>query len=106
MLYQFHLLVFRFLGLTDLLGSHYEDNTIATGYGGYIAQPILRKFYDDKKGNISKEEAKAILEKCLTVLFYRDARTINKIQIAVADENGVQISEPYPLPTQWTFKGF
>lgn len=70
-----------FLGVADLRGTHWEDNTVATGYGAYIAQPLLRKFWDQKKGqeNISEDDARKILEDCLRVLFYRDARTINKV---------------------------
>ncbi|KAL9654459.1 hypothetical protein ABK040_010480 [Willaertia magna] len=39
-----------FLGYTDLLGSNFIDETMATGYGAYLAKPILRKFVDEKGG--------------------------------------------------------
>lgn len=72
---------YRFLGFVDSVGTHFEDNTIATGYGAYIAQPLLRNFYAQKgsANNISEGEAKSILEKCMRVLFYRDARTSDKV---------------------------
>jgi 20S proteasome subunit beta 7 len=88
-----------FLGLCDHRGTHYEGNTIASGYGGYLAQPLLRKYF---KEGLTKEEAKEILEKCLRVLFYRDARTINKIQLATITAEGPWISEPYELSTDWS----
>jgi len=93
-----------FLGLVDLLGSHYEDSTIATGYGAYIALPLMRKHYENAKGNLSEQEAKKILEESMRVLYYRDARTINKLQIATVDKNGVTISDPYQLDTVWLYK--
>ncbi|EFC45767.1 proteasome subunit beta [Naegleria gruberi] len=98
-----------FLGYTDLLGSNFEDDTMASGYGAYLAKPILRKFLDEKGGdvnNITEQEAKDVLEKCMKVLYYRDARSINKIQIATANETGLNVTEPYSLQTEWAFKGF
>jgi 20S proteasome subunit beta 7 len=87
------------LGLCDHRGTRYESDTIASGYGGYLAQPLLRKYW---KEGMSRDEAKELLEKCLRVLFYRDARTINKIQIAAVTAEGIWISEPYELTTDWS----
>jgi len=88
----------RFLGYIDSVGSSYQDDTVATGYGAYIARPLLRKAW---KPDLSEAEAKKILEDSMRVLFYRDARTINKMQIAKATEAGITISEPYELETEW-----
>jgi len=87
-----------FLGLVDLVGTSYEDQTLATGYGAYIARPLLRKAH---KFEMDQADAKKLLEDCMRVLFYRDARSINKIQIAVASSSGLEISEPYSLQTFW-----
>lgn len=95
-----------FLGLVDLVGTHFEDNTVATGYGAYLAQPLLRKEWDEKQGKLTKEDARRVLEASLKVLFYRDCRALNKIQIATIEESGVEISEPYSLDTEWSYKGF
>jgi len=86
------------LGYSDLHGTSYEDDTVATGYGNYIARPLLRRAY---KPNMTKDEAKQLLETCLKVLFYRDARSSNRIQIATATAEGTFISEPYELETDW-----
>lgn len=87
-----------FLGYVDLLGTSYEDDTIATGYGAYIATPLLRKAY---KPDLSLDEAKEIVQNCMRVLFYRDARTINRIQMATINTDGISISEPFSLQTDW-----
>ncbi len=74
-----------FLGYVDLLGVTYEAATIATGLGAHMAQPLLREAVDDREGgenSITEEEARKILETSLRVLFYRDARSLNKFQIA------------------------
>jgi 20S proteasome subunit beta 7 len=43
----------------------------------------------------------------MRVLFYRDCRALNRIQIAKVDQEGdVLISEPYELDTQWDSASF
>jgi len=85
-----------FLGYVDLVGTCYQDDYVATGYGGYIALPLIRKAY---RPDLTFEEAKKLIEDCLRVLFYRDARSYYKIQITNVNESGVTISEPYELAT-------
>jgi len=89
-----------FLGLVDLLGTSYEDNTIATGYGAYIALPLLRNVY---RPNLTEEEAKKALDDCLRVMFYRDARALDRVQVASVSKDGILVSEPYALKTDWEF---
>lgn len=61
-----------------MVGVHYVDHHIATGFGIHLAQPIFR---DEWKENMTLEEGKKLLEKALLVLFYRDRSAINKIQV-------------------------
>jgi 20S proteasome alpha/beta subunit len=70
----------RFLSFVDLLGTTYTASTLATGYGAYIAQPLLRKAVEGREDLITEEEARKILEDSMRVLFYRDARSLNKVQ--------------------------
>jgi len=92
-----------FLGLVDLYGSSYTENMIATGYGAYMALPIMRKKWRE---NMTEAEAKALLEECMTVLFYRHCTTINKFQIATITKTDINITDPYSLKTQWEYKRF
>lgn len=87
-----------FLGSVDLIGTAYEDDFLATGFGSYLAIPILRKKWHP---DMDEGEARALLEDCLRVLFYRDCRALNKIQIAKATEAGTLISPAYSLQTNW-----
>ena len=91
------------LGLVDLVGTHFESEVIATGYGEYLGLPLLRKAY---KENITVEEGKKVVEDVLKVLFYRDARTIDRVEIATVTEAGVDICKPYKLDTEWSYKAF
>jgi hypothetical protein len=69
----------RFLAYVDLLGTTYSASTLATGYGSYIAQPLLRKAVEGRENELSEGEARKIIEDSMRVLFYRDARSIDKV---------------------------
>ncbi|CAB4408300.1 unnamed protein product [Rhizophagus irregularis] len=93
----------KFLGYVDLLGTTYQSSTIATGFGGYLAQPILRKAVEGREDTLTETEAIEIMNSCMKVLYYRDARSFNKFQRAKITAEGVEISGPYKAETQWDF---
>lgn len=76
---QNQLFIFRFLGYVDLLGTRYTTSSIATGFGAYLAQPMLRQEVEGREDTLTFQEAKELLENCMRVLYYRDARSINKV---------------------------
>lgn len=88
-----------YLGMSDLRGLSYEGDFIATGYGDYIAKPLLRKHW---RPDLTYEQAKHLLESCLRVLYYRDARAHNQITLGVVTQDGPKVSEPYVLDTDWS----
>lgn len=92
-----------YLGYVDLQGTSFQENILATGYGAYIAIPILRNRH---KEDLTEEEAKTLLEDAMRVMFYRDCRTINNFQIAKVDASGATVSEPYSLTTKWNYTRF
>lgn len=67
-----------YLGCVDKIGTAFRDNKIATGYGMHLALPLLRDALE-KKPELTKDEARALLMSCLRVLFYRDCRALNKV---------------------------
>lgn len=91
------------LGLVDLVGTHFESEVIATGFGEYLGLPLLRKAYRD---DITVAEAKKVVEETMKVLFYRDARTSDSVQIATVTKDGVEIGEASKLETEWSYKAF
>lgn len=90
-----------FLGYVDKIGVAYQDDTISTGYGAHIATPLLRSA-QEANPNMTKEEAVAVLERCMKVLYYRDARSLNRYQIATITQAGMEISEPKSAETSWS----
>lgn len=63
----------------DLKGNSYQSKTIATGFGAYLAQPMLRKAVEGNEDTLTENEARKLLEECMKVLYYRDARSLNKV---------------------------
>ncbi|XP_074291140.1 proteasome subunit beta type-4-like [Silene latifolia] len=93
----------KYLGTVNMIGVHYQDNHVATGFGNHLAVPILR---DEWKEDLSFEDGVRLLEKCMRVLLYRDRSAVNKLQIAKITDAGVEISPPYSLKTFWDFGAF
>ena len=96
-----------FLSSVDLLGTTVSSPTLATGYGAHLAQPLLRKLVDDESQvpHVTKEAAVDAIKECMKVLFYRDARSLDKYSIAVVTkEGGVELKENEQLEGQsWAF---
>lgn len=79
---------------------------MATGFGAHLAIPILRRIAPDEASvqNITKEQAIETVSQCMKVLFYRDARSMNKYSIAVISEEGVDMRHGVELVNQsWRF---
>ena len=66
-----------FLGFTDLQGTAFEENFVVSGLGLHLSMPIIRNGW---KPDMTEAEAKELLKTCLSVLFYRDSSTINRVR--------------------------
>lgn len=93
-----------YLGTTDLYGTMYTDDIIATGLGAHMALPLLRKGW---RADLTEAEARKLLEDCMRVLFYRDTRASSKITIGKVDGTGpATVSEPMALESFWEHPEF
>lgn len=95
-----------FLASADLLGTTFSSPTLATGFGAHLAQPILRRVIPDEDAvqNVTREEAVKLVKECMKVLFYRDARSMDKYSIAIISTDGVDLNEDERLENQsWAF---
>ncbi len=95
-----------FLSSADLLGTTFSAPHLATGFGAHLAVPILRRLFPEEKPieEISREQAVDALKQCLKVLFYRDARSLDKYSIAVITQEGIDLKEDEQLEGQsWAF---
>lgn len=94
-----------FLGWVDKIGTTVSDKMIATGFGGYLALPLMREKWTPQ---MTEGEARALLEDGMRVLFYRDCRASPRMQLAKitpptegATSGTLLISEPYELESSW-----
>lgn len=75
-----------------MIGVHYVDDHVATGFGNHLARPIFR---DEWREDLTLEEGTALLEKCMLVLFYRDRSAINKFQVCICHRQCSKLSSPF-----------
>lgn len=95
-----------FLASVDLLGTTFSSPSLATGFGAHLAQPLLRRVVDDEKDveEVTREKAVEAIKECMKVLFYRDARSLDRYSIAVVTKEGVELKEDERLERQnWAF---
>ncbi|XKL59151.1 hypothetical protein PGB90_000167 [Kerria lacca] len=90
-----------YLGFIDKLGTAVEDKLIATGYGAYIAIPLLRDALE-KKPDLNKQEAEELMKKCMEILYYRDARSFNKYELAILTTEGTEFKGPIEIKANWS----
>jgi 20S proteasome subunit beta 7 len=88
-----------FLGFVDKLGMAYQDPVIATGYGAYIAAPLMRSAWRE---DLTQEEAVKVIKDCMKVLYYRDARSYDKYQIGVVTSTGARIEDLVQIEPDWS----
>lgn len=95
-----------FLASADLLGTTFSAPTLATGFGAHLAQPILRRLVADEADvkDVTRERAEEAVRECMKVLFYRDARSLDRYSIAVVTKDGVDLRQDEKLEGQsWAF---
>jgi len=86
------------LAFVDHQGTYFEDDYIATGFGAYLAMPLLREEWSP---NITKAQATEMIVKCLKNCFYRDCRAYCKYTIGCSDGTSVTISDQLELDHFW-----
>jgi len=96
-----------FLASVDLLGTTFSSPSLATGFGAHLAQPILRKVVptEESTKDLSRQQATDVVRECMKVLFYRDARSMDRYSLAVVTKDkGVELSTDEKLVEQsWAF---
>ncbi|KAI5793041.1 nucleophile aminohydrolase [Geopyxis carbonaria] len=81
-----------FLASADMLGTTFSSPALASGFGAHLAVPLLRRVCPDEAAvaGITRETAIAAVEECMKVLFYRDARSLNKYTMAIVSGEKVE----------------
>lgn len=90
-----------FLGFVDKLGTAFKSNIIATGFGQLMALPLFRELVENQDHLPTEQEARDLITKCMEVLYYRDARSWPKYQLAVVKAGGAKIEGPIEFQGNW-----
>ncbi|KAF7233176.1 hypothetical protein EG68_10391 [Paragonimus skrjabini miyazakii] len=95
-----------FLGFCNLLGVSYMDDCLATGFGSYLAIPLLRQRLEDIAGGdpnkLSENDAVQAVTDAMRQLYFRDCRAFNTYQLAFVRSDGVEIRGPLQLESDWS----
>jgi len=92
----------NYLAYVDHQGTEFEEDFLATGFGMHLAIPILRENFEYGKWKTMDEKAaRAVVDQCLKLLFYRDCKASCKVQFALSTDKGTVVEEPYKLKTFW-----
>jgi hypothetical protein len=57
-----------FLGMVGMIGTHYCDSHVTTGFANHLARPLFREAQAD---DMSEEAAVALMHEALRVCYYR-----------------------------------
>jgi len=90
-----------FLGCVDMLGNAYEGMCVATGFGNYLAIPLMRRFLEEHNNKITEAQARDIIDRCMRLLYYRDGRAYDKYSMAIVTKAGTKIEQAKEVKTNW-----
>ena len=92
-----------FLGQCDMYGTKVEADFLLTGLSAHYCQVLMQNAW---KPDLTEAEAKAVLEDCMRVMFYRDKKAIDTIQISTVTPAGVTMHEPIKIDSEWSLNWY
>eukprot|EP00088_Acartia_fossae_P001882 TRINITY_DN10737_c0_g1_i2.p1 TRINITY_DN10737_c0_g1~~TRINITY_DN10737_c0_g1_i2.p1 ORF type:complete len:274 (+),score=61.01 TRINITY_DN10737_c0_g1_i2:30-824(+) len=92
-----------FLGYVNLQGTAFTETLIASGLGGEMAVPVMRKAMEVKGGLLNEQEARETITKCVRLGYLRDCRAWPKYHIATITKDGVKIDGPLMIDSDWEY---
>ena len=93
-----------FLGMVDLYGTKVEGNFLITGLAAHYCQVLLQNAW---RPDLPESDARKVIEECMKVMFYRDKKASDEIQITtITKDRGVQIEAPYRIQGEWDLQFF
>ena len=84
-----------FLGTSDFHGMKLEQDFVLTGLSLYMCQVLVQNSW---KPDMTYEEGVKLIEQCMRILFIRDKKAHDMIQIStITHEHGVKLGEPFRI---------
>ena len=84
-----------FLGSSNFHGTRLMEDYLITGLGNAYCQNLFGSRWN---AEMSYDEAKVLVEDCMRILFFRDKKSADTIQIStITHQEGVKMGEPYKI---------
>ncbi len=93
----------KYLGYIDPYGTRLEGDFAVAGFAQYFCKVLLQA---KARPDMPEAEARTLLEQCMRVLVYRDARASEEIQFCTVTKKGAVIEKPYTIKSTWDHKAF
>ena len=93
----------KYLGYVDQYGTLLEGDYLVAGLAHYYCKVLLSSY---AKPDMDDQKARSVLEQCLRVLVYSDARASEHVQFCTITKSGVVIEPPVDIKTDWSHKAF
>ena len=90
-----------FVGTVDLYGTKIECNLLITGLGAHFCQDLMQNVW---RPDLSEAENSTLLEESMLVMFYRDKKATDEIQLFNVTKEGVKIELSYRNDSEWKLK--
>uniref|UniRef100_F1L8X9 Proteasome subunit beta n=1 Tax=Ascaris suum TaxID=6253 RepID=F1L8X9_ASCSU len=90
-----------FIGVITQRGVAYRAQSVATGMGAMLLNQAVETEFRKVGGRLSKDEAKALLRKCLELTVYHDCVADNEFEISTVDKDGVTLGKPEFITGNW-----
>ena len=88
-----------FLGMTDLYGTKVEADYLLTGLSQHYCQVLMQNNWRE---DMTEADARSVIEDCMRVMFYRDKKSLDNIQISTVTAAGVTMHDPYRIDSSWS----
>ena len=88
-----------FLGQCDMYGTKVEANYLLTGLASHYCQVLMQNAWRE---DLTEADARNIIEECMRVMFYRDKKALDNIQISTVTAAGVTMHEPFRIDSSWS----
>ena len=92
-----------FLGQCDMYGTKVEANYLLTGLSAHYCQVLMENAWRE---DLSEADARGIIEQCMRVMFYRDKKALDNIQISTVTAAGVTMHEPFRIDSEWSLNWY
>ena len=80
-----------YLGSVDLYGNFIVKDYVVTGFAKHFGLALIANEWNVTK---SYEECQDILRRCFQIIYQRDCHSVDQIQFAFVNGDGVRIEKP------------